>query len=322
MEPLSRHRIFSSTDVDESSQFASRIWERNQTKIIEGQYGLRWNRLAMEHVELDYVQHDCTVDLQAQGPMSDHFRYFLHDDGWMEHCTGRRQPFVSCTGNVVVHSPGMDLRATLGPAKFLLVGLDGEFVRHAMEQRFRKLPGYRDWLDELPQSSKLQSLRSFSTWLVNEIDTPGSMLADAGKARQHAERLLLSLFVECLAEAAPQASESVEDTSLAQVRKAEAWIDAHLCEPIGVEEVALAVEVGIRSLQMSFKRVRGCSPQAFILRRRLEVARQMLLAAGEASSVTAVAMQLGFFELGRFSQRYRQHFGETPSATLAHATSR
>jgi transcriptional regulator GlxA family with amidase domain len=89
-----------------------------------------------------------------------------------------------------------------------------------------------------------------------------------------------------------------------------------------VEEVAAAVGVGIRSLQMSFKRARGYSPQEFILRRRLEVAQQMLLGAREEVTVTAVATTLGFFELGRFAQRYRQRFGETPSMTLARSAGR
>ena len=220
-------------------------------------------------------------------------------------------------------APGQPFGAMLRYlTEFLLVSLDGEFVRQAMEQRFRKLPAFGEWLGELPRSESQQSLRSFSSWLVNELDTPASPLAHDGKARQHAERLLLSLFVECLSEAVPEAMETIRDIGLAQVRRAEAWIDANLTEPIGMEEVAAAIGVGIRSLQISFKRVRGCSPHAFILRRRLEAARQMLLSAGEEASVTAIATTLGFFELGRFSQRYRQHFGETPSKTLARSAAR
>ena len=120
----------------------------------------------------------------------------------------------------------------------------------------------------------------------------------------------------------PNSGNPSRSISLARVRKAEEWIDANLSEPIGVEEVAAAVGVGIRSLQMSFKRARGYSPQEFILRRRLEVAQQMLLGAREEVTVTAVATTLGFFELGRFAQRYRQRFGETPSMTLARSAGR
>jgi AraC-like DNA-binding protein len=316
VEPLSCYRIFSSTDVDESSQFASGIWERNRTRILAGDYGLRWNHLDAGKVVYSYVEHDCTVDLRAEGPLSDRFRLFLHQSGAMEHRTGKH-PFVSDPDNVVVHSPGMALKSILGPSRFLLVSFDGKCIRDAMEQRFRKISRYEDWLDVLPPGTNLTSLRSFTSWMVGEFDNPNSPLCVAGPARAHAERLLLTLFAECLAQSAPQTSELVEDVSLAQVRRAEEWIEANLGEPIGVEEVACAIEVGMRSLQMSFKRVRGCTPQAFIMRRRLEVARQMLLGAGQEATVTAIAMSLGFFELGRFSQRYRQLFGETPSVTLA-----
>ncbi|MEJ8820545.1 AraC family transcriptional regulator [Variovorax humicola] len=321
LEPLSSYRIFSSMDVDESSQFASRIWERNRTTILHGDYGLRWNHLDAGKVAFSYVQHECTVDLRAQGPLSDRFRLFLHQSGAMEHRTGKH-PFVSDPHNVVVHSPGMELKSILGPSKFLLVSFDGKCVRDAMEQRFHTISRYQDWLGVLPPTADLRSLRSYTAWLVLELDNPNSPLCMAGPARGHAKRLLLTLFAECLAESAPEASEAVEDISLAQVRRAEEWITANLGEPIGVEEVASAIEVGIRSLEKSFKRVRGCTPQAFIMGRRLGIARQMLQGAGETASVTTIAMSLGFFELGRFSQRYRQLFGETPSMTLARSAGR
>ena len=49
------------------------------------------------------------------------------------------------------------------------------------------------------------------------MERPGSPLASSGKPRLHAERFLLSLFIESLAEAAPAATEPVEDISWTQV---------------------------------------------------------------------------------------------------------
>ena len=316
MEPLSRHRVLSTTDLDEGRQFASNIWEQNRATITEGRYGVRWNQVDIDKVSLSYIEHDCAVDLQAQGPLSDHFRLWFHESGSIGHRVHGRS-FVSHTGNAVAHSPGMDLRMDVRPLELLLVSLDGDFVRAAMAQRFRKLPPFPGWLGVLPQSANLASLRAMTSWLVAEMERGGSPLSHTGKPRLHAERLLLSLFIECLVEAAPEVSEAVEDVSRAQVRIAQEWIDVNLTETISVEEVAAATGVGIRSLQKSFKRVLGCSPQEFITRRRLESARRMLLTAGGEATVTAIAMTLGFFELGRFSQRYRRHFGETPSMTLA-----
>ena len=45
-------------------------------------------------------------------------------------------------------------------------------------------------------------------------------------------------------------------------------------------------------------------------------ARRALERGGAATTVTQVANEYGFGELGRFAVRYRQLFGETPSATL------
>ena len=50
---------------------------------------------------------------------------------------------------------------------------------------------------------------------------------------------------------------------------------------------------------------------------RLESAQRALLAARSGiTTVTDVAMDHGFFQLGRFSADYRRVFGELPSVTL------
>jgi AraC-like DNA-binding protein len=320
MELLRQHRVFATSHLDEGEAFASRMWERNRSTIIEGRYGLRWNQLDIDKVSLSYIEHDCAVDLRAQGPLSDHFRLVLHHDGAMGHAVNGRH-FVSHAGNAVVHAPGVDLRLDIKPFELLLVSLDGEAVRTAMARRFRKLPPYANWLGELSPTAALESLRTMTAWLAAEMERPNSPLTPPAKPRLHAERLLLSLFVECLSEAAPEDNAAAEDLSRAQVRRAEEWIDAHLTEVIGIDEVAAAAGIGVRSLQLGFRRAHGCSPQEFIIRRRLDSARHMLLEAGSDATVTAIAMTLGFFELGRFAQRYRQHFGETPSMTLARGKS-
>lgn len=52
------------------------------------------------------------------------------------------------------------------------------------------------------------------------------------------------------------------------------------------------------------------------MKRRLERTRQMLLTATADTTVTGVAIAVGFLELGRFAQRYRQRFGESPAGSL------
>ncbi len=84
--------------------------------------------------------------------------------------------------------------------------------------------------------------------------------------------------------------------------------------------IAHAVGVSQRTLQRQFSRELDSTPSAIVLRWRLDAARRTL-AAGEARSVLAAALQHGFDHPGRFAIAYRQAFGEPPSATLRTARS-
>jgi AraC-like DNA-binding protein len=52
------------------------------------------------------------------------------------------------------------------------------------------------------------------------------------------------------------------------------------------------------------------------LRRMKQARRALSLADPAGNTVTAIANDYGFWELGRFSVAYRKLFGEAPSATL------
>jgi transcriptional regulator GlxA family with amidase domain len=75
--------------------------------------------------------------------------------------------------------------------------------------------------------------------------------------------------------------------------------------------------VNQRTLARAFHAIHGITPSRYLYLLRLSRAREVLLSkdAG-AVTVTRVAMQLGFRELGRFAIDYRTEFGESPSETL------
>jgi transcriptional regulator GlxA family with amidase domain len=75
--------------------------------------------------------------------------------------------------------------------------------------------------------------------------------------------------------------------------------------------------VGERSLEYAFKAVMGMTPTAYLTRVGLHRVRKALQAAPRASTtITAEALNQGFWHLGEFSRAYRDCFGELPSATL------
>jgi AraC-like DNA-binding protein len=84
---------------------------------------------------------------------------------------------------------------------------------------------------------------------------------------------------------------------------------AELCE------VAKASE---RTLQYAFQDAFNLSPSEFLMRRRLHSVRRALMKHDpNSASVGVIAMDHGFYELGRFAVRYKAYFGEKPSKTLA-----
>jgi AraC-like DNA-binding protein len=109
------------------------------------------------------------------------------------------------------------------------------------------------------------------------------------------------------------------DLALARARDVEAWIDAHLGEPITMGTLCRIAGVGERSLQKSFLYRRGVSPMRFVTERRLLAAHQWLTRASHEHTVTDAGLRFGFSHLGRFSVSYRQAFGESPSQTRATA---
>jgi AraC-like DNA-binding protein len=84
-----------------------------------------------------------------------------------------------------------------------------------------------------------------------------------------------------------------------------------------LEDLAREADVSPRTLQNAFHDYFGAPVHRFLHLRNLQKAhRQLAEADADETTVTTVAMHLGFWELGRFAQEYRAVYGERPSDTL------
>ncbi|MGI9342957.1 MAG: AraC family transcriptional regulator [Gammaproteobacteria bacterium] len=106
-------------------------------------------------------------------------------------------------------------------------------------------------------------------------------------------------------------------TAQAGMRRAEDWIREHLHLPITRTELCRISGLNARTLTRAFLRHHGMSPIMFVRARRLDhIHLELLSADPDCASVTGVAFDHGFTQLGRFAADYRRQFGELPSATL------
>lgn len=118
-------------------------------------------------------------------------------------------------------------------------------------------------------------------------------------------------------DAAPERPTRASRQHLRLVRGAMDYLETVLAHAVYSEEVGRALGVSPRVLNEAFSAVLGVSLHQYLRIRRLNLAHRRLRAAGEAALVKTVALDLGFWHLGRFALAYRELFGEAPSETLA-----
>lgn len=102
------------------------------------------------------------------------------------------------------------------------------------------------------------------------------------------------------------------------VERAEAFVRADVAAPVPVSTLCHLLGLSERALRNAFYSVRGMSPKRWMLAERLQGVRSALSqACAGPVTVTDVATDFGFNELGRFAATYKEAFGEAPSETVA-----
>jgi AraC-like DNA-binding protein len=96
-----------------------------------------------------------------------------------------------------------------------------------------------------------------------------------------------------------------------RVRRAIDYMEAHLPEPIGLADVAASIGLSRMHFAAQFRAATGLSPHKFLLHRRLEHARHLLLQSDD--SVIDIAFRSGFRSHAHFSATFKRLVGETPT---------
>lgn len=150
---------------------------------------------------------------------------------------------------------------------------------------------------------------------------PHEELMRAPLVRAEAVRCLLGALLQTFPSTFLERSRAVAGASSAGasgVRRAVAFIDAHLDEDIGLAEIAAAARMSPRGLQTAFRRELGTTPTGRLRDARLDAAHRALLAAdpGTGATVETVMARWGFVHRGRFAAAYRERHGQNPATTL------
>ena len=237
--------------------------------------------------------------------------------GWSEapvQCDGEE---VSA-GELVVNGLGSVTRErSTGPRRWSAMSLAPEDLATAGKAIVgRELIAPRDThVVKLPegQMSRLKTLHGCVVQLAR--NTP-SILALPSVAKE-LEQQLVHAMVWCLAGDMPAGTRLHAGQRSKVIAKFEDFLAARQYEPAYLAEICTAIGVSERTLRTCCHEYFGMGPMHYLWLRRMHLARRALLGADpQATTVTTVATDHGFWELGRFSVDYRMLFGELPSASL------
>jgi AraC-like DNA-binding protein len=137
------------------------------------------------------------------------------------------------------------------------------------------------------------------------------------KVRRAIDQALTRVLILCVSEGQAIEVGSAHWRRAAAMRRLENFLEANSDRTVYAAELCAAAAVSDRTLRALCHEHLGMSPTRYLWLRRIHLARRALRMADPATTtVTEIATNYGFWELGRFSVAYRALFGESPSATL------
>lgn len=159
----------------------------------------------------------------------------------------------------------------------------------------------------------------FCDFLYASIMSGSAVLGDR-KHMQQMEVMLIELYGEFISRLAEKSfSRKALSAGARYVVKAEEYMRANLDEPLTVSEIAAAIGVSPRSLQLAFREVRSAAPREILALMRLHLVHEKLKSDKSDAGVTDIALECGVANIGRFASSYRETYGEKPSATRRRA---
>ncbi|WP_018682423.1 AraC family transcriptional regulator [Actinokineospora enzanensis] len=304
---------------DEAAAAVQRMFLQHRSSMRRGRRDAEFRVATASAGEMAADRVRTSIDFVTKADPLDHFICVRAVDGRARYRIGDEDVWIG-QGGVCLIRPGVPFHGETVGADLALLRLPTASVAAlaadmtgvaAKSVRFESLAPVSPAMDRY--------WRGLFGWANREILAPDTSVGQPLVAAEMMRTLaggLISVF--------PNSTMTVAHTPgtgkvpPAVVRRAVAYIDTHADQVITLADIASAAGVGARALQYAFARHRAVSPIAYLHRVRLERAHRDLQEADptNGATVAAIAARWGFAKPGRFSTKYREAYGRSPSQTL------
>lgn len=227
-------------------------------------------------------------------------------------------------GSMAVYEDGGEhaVRAT-GGARLAYVAASNDLMQQSIEVAGRGGLPRRTASSDIVQSSpaKLEDVRYFLEEIARLLEHTPSAITNFAVFRNIEQSLMALLLSARCSDDDRNANVGRTPVSRCRIlRQIEELLREKASEPLYVTDLCGATGVSQPTLYRIFFDVLGMNPKRYLQLRRLHLVREKLLHDHDpARTVSSVAYDCGFWQLGRFGNAYRTLFGETPSNTLKRA---
>ncbi len=319
-EPLSHRALVRSRSIRDTEALGSKLLSSHRLQLIDkSEFDAHINGVSLPGVSVYYMKYRAALEVSAP-TVGSYFSILLPLEGGLELRQGRTNVETYAGRGAAVISPAQPfvMKWSSDLSMFCLK------IEVAPLQHFAASLYADGAIAFQPEVTRPQTLESLLGCVrLAELATsqlrPGQRIpgAVASRIRDH---MLLTLLIGQPNTLSAQLITDEWAVGRAGLRRAIDLIEAF---PATATPRQIAKKTGqsLRALEENFRDSLATTPSAYILRIRLQHAREDLLGAGNSRGATVkdVASRWGFTNPGRFAEQYRLSYGENPSDTRRRA---
>ncbi len=166
--------------------------------------------------------------------------------------------------------------------------------------------------DVLPNPVRLGQLRTLIQTVLSTMTPAGIATMDSPGIHTVLESEIPAAILQTLVSSSPIVTASARQRTKA-LHKALEYIEAAPQEARSVEDLCRVAGASISSLERAFREHFGISPKRYLRMARLNRVQKELLDRDSDRNISDIAMDWGFWHMGKFAADYRGLFGQLPS---------